>query len=341
MKKISFIRQKYTPYGGAERYLERVANVLKEKNIDYEIIHADFPKWLPSWLKALLFNKQVCGKKEKKFYFSLDRIICPDIYRAGDGVHKAFLKSKGISLNPLHLTYLYLEKKCFRNAKKIIANSKQVKNQIVEYYKIDADKIAVIYNGIEIKEFDKEQSKMKIGQEFGIKEDSKIILFAGSGFERKGVAEFLQILALLNSDYHAFILGKEKKISKYKQMAKAMGLEGKVTFTGPRNDIDHFYAASDIFLFPTRYEPFSNVVLEAMSFENVVFTTAQNGAAEILPKELVMKNPKDLSVVKKIDTLLQNNDKLVKIQKEMREISKEYTIEKNVQKTLEVIYELI
>ncbi|WP_187647932.1 glycosyltransferase family 4 protein [Nitrosophilus labii] len=338
---ISFIRQKYTPYGGAERYLERLTKVLKEKDIDFEIIHANFPNWLPSWIKALLFNRQICSKKNKKFYFSLDRIACPDIYRAGDGVHKEFLKTKGISLNPLHLTYLYLEKKAFLNAKKIIANSNMIKDQILKNYNVPPEKIVVIYNGIEIKEFDKIESRVLLSKEFGIDKDIKIILYAGSGFKRKGVVEFLQTLALLESDFHAFVLGKEKNISKYKKMAKDLGIDAKVTFTGPRKDIDYFYAASDIFLFPTHYEPFSNVVLEAMSFENVTFTTAQNGASEILPKEFILKKPKDFSVAKKIDLFLKDEEKLNKTQKKMREISKNFTIEKNVQKTLEVIYELV
>jgi len=336
MKKISFIRQKYTPYGGAEKYLKRLTDVLKEKSIEYEIIYANLPKWLPSWLKALVFNYKVCKNKDAKFYFSLDRITCPDIYRAGDGVHKAFLKIKGFSLNPLHLTYLFLEKKTFKNAKKIIANSKMVKEQIIKYYKINPNKIEVVYNGINIKEFDKEKAKKRLQREFKI-DDEKIILFVGSGFERKGVKEFFEILSIINYPFKAFVVGKEKKIKRFKELAKKLKIQTKVYFTGPRKDVDIFYAASDIFIFPTHYEPFSNVILEAMSFENVVFTTMQNGASEILPKDFIMQSPKDFSIVSKIEKLLNNEEKLKKSQKNMREISKNYTIEKNVEKILEII----
>ncbi|WP_281950390.1 glycosyltransferase family 4 protein [Nitrosophilus kaiyonis] len=340
MKKISFIRQKYTPFGGAERYLERLINYLKDKNIECEIVHANLPKWLPSWIKAILFNYKVCKNKKNRFYFSLDRISCPDIYRAGDGVHKAFLKTKGFSLNPLHLTYLYLEKKTFNNAKKIIANSILIKEEIIKYYKIDPKKIEVIYNGIEIKDFDKEKAKKELQKEFKI-DDEKIILFIGSGFKRKGAKEFLEIISQIDIDFKAFIVGKEKNISFYKNYAKELKIDKNVFFTGPRKDVDIFYAASDIFIFPTHYEPFSNVVLEAMSFENIVFTTKQNGASEILKKEYIMQNPKDFSIVSKIKTLLNDEENLNKIQKEMKNIAKNYTIEKNAQKTLEVINEFI
>ncbi len=340
MKKISFIRQKYTSFGGAEKYLKRLTNKLNEKDIEYEIIHSNLPKWLPSWLKAILFNKQICKNKKNKFYFSLDRITCPDIYRAGDGVHKEFLKTKKFSLNPLHLTYLYIEKRCFINTKKIIANSNLVKKQIISNYKISPLKINVIYNGIKIKNFNKKEAKEKLKKEFKI-DDEKIILFVGSGFKRKGVKEFLEIISKIDMDFKAFIIGKEKNIKKYKDLTNSLNLEKKAIFTGPRKDVDIFYSASDIFLFPTHYEPFSNVVLEAMSFENVTFTTHQNGASEILPKEFVMKNPQDFDIVLKIKKLLMSNEYLKEIQKGMREISKNFTIEKNAKKTIEVINEFI
>jgi len=332
VKKIIFLRQKYTPLGGAEKYLRRLSKNLDEKNIEYEITHSNLPKWLPPWIKALAFNKQVCKNKKDKFYFSLERITCPDIYRAGDGVHKEFLKTKKFSLNPLHLVYLYLEKKCFDNVKKIIANSKFVKEQIISNYQIPSEKIEIIYNGIEIKDFDKRNSKVKLKKEFGI-DNEKIVLFVGSGFERKGVKEFLEIISKIDIDFKAFIIGKDKKIKRYKDLTKRLNLEKKVIFTGPRKDVDIFYSASDIFLFPTHYEPFSNVVLEAMSFENITFTTKQNGASEILPKEFVMKNPKDFGIVSKIEKLLKNDKYLEKTQQDMREISENFTIEKNAKKT--------
>jgi len=114
---LYLIRQKFTPFGGAENYLARLSAGLKNKNISHEIIYSSVPRWLPSWLKALWFNLELClFKKKNRFYFSLERITCPDIYRAGDGVHKVFLQTKGFSLNPLNPIYLYLEKKMFSSS---------------------------------------------------------------------------------------------------------------------------------------------------------------------------------------------------------------------------------
>ena len=93
MRKIYFIREKKSHHGGAEIYLARLIVQFKKQNINHKSIYSIFPSFLPSWLRLILFNLQVWIYKGDKFYFSLERIICPDIYRAGDGVHKAFFEN--------------------------------------------------------------------------------------------------------------------------------------------------------------------------------------------------------------------------------------------------------
>ena len=341
--KIYFTRANKTKFGGAEVYLSRLSQELSKNNIDHQIIHSVFPKWLPSWFRALLFNLQACFFKSNKFYFSLDRITCPDVYRAGDGVHKVFLSvEKKSKTNLLHPVYLFLEKRCFNNAKYIIANSRMVAQQIIDTYKINPEKIRVVYNGIEYKKINLQLSFGRISKEFSLDEKQSIILYVGSGFKRKGVEEFLQIISRLKtSDIKAFIIGKAKNIKHYQDLSEKLGIENQVVFTGPREDVDDFYTISDVFLFPTHYEPFSNVLLEAMSFENAIFTTRQNGASEILDNEFVMDNPEDLSVVQKIDKLLLNKEALRIVKKSNRDKSKEFSIEENLSETLKVINEVI
>ncbi|MCD8476745.1 MAG: glycosyltransferase, partial [Sulfurospirillum sp.] len=89
------------------------------------------------------------------------------------------------------------------------------------------------------------------------------------------------------------------------------------------------------------YEPFSNVILEAMSFQNVVITTKQNGASEILDSPFVMQSPQDFSIVKTIDELLENAQKIEAIKQRNYEIVQNFTIEKNAQETMEVINEYL
>ena len=345
MKQLKFIRANKTKFGGAEVYLSRVSEELQKRGIDFELIHSKIPKFLPSWIRVLLFNKKVCKEKNDSLYFSLERIRCPDIYRAGDGVHKVFVEVENKSLlNPLHKIYIALEEKCFKNARKIIANSHMIKKQIIETYNIDEKKIEVIYNGLYLEQPDFKTSYEKLQKEFSFdkKNGKKVFLYVGSGFKRKGVEEFLFILSQLQyKNFQAFIVGKEKKIKYYKKLSQTLGLEKKVFFTGARQDVQDFYTVADIFLFPTRYEPFSNVVLEAMNYSNVVITTQQNGASEILDKNFVMENSKDQSIIEKIDDLLHNKEKLNKIKAQNMKIVQNFSIEKNVEQTLKIIGEVI
>jgi len=338
MSKLYLVREKSTKFGGAEVYLSRLSKVLSNNGIEHKILNSVFPRILPSWLRIILFNLQACLMKKEKFYFSLERIVCPDVYRAGDGVHKIFLSIENKSkFNLLHPVYLFLERRCFNNAKHIIANSQMVKNEIIKVYGVDRHKIDVVYNGIQPKEVDYAQSYQKLSNEFDLQSDTPIILYVGSGFKRKGVEEFLGIISKMTTKCQAFILGKEKKIYYYEQLAKDLGVYNKVVFTGPRTDVVDFYTISDIFLFPTHYEPFSNVVLEAMNFSNAVFTTKQNGAHEILSEKYIMSSPKDFSVVDRIDKLLRNKDALRAAKKDNQLMAAKLSIETNMMKTLEII----
>lgn len=338
MSKLYLVREKSTKFGGAEVYLSRLSKVLSNNGIEHKILNSVFPRILPSWLRIILFNLQACLMKKEKFYFSLERIVCPDVYRAGDGVHKIFLSIENKSkFNLLHPVYLFLERRCFNNAKHIIANSQMVKNEIIKVYGVDRHKIDVVYNGIQPKEVDYAQSYQKLSNEFDLQSDTPIILYVGSGFKRKGVEEFLGIISKMTTKCQAFILGKEKKIYYYEQLAKDLGVYNKVVFTGPRTDVVDFYTISDIFLFPTHYEPFSNVVLEAMNFGNAVFTTKQNGAHEILSEKYIMSSPKDFSVVDRIDKLLRNKDALRAAKKDNQLMAAKLSIETNMMKTLEII----
>ena len=267
----------------------------------------------------------------------------PDIYRAGDGVHKAFLNAVNKSrFNLLHILYLSVEKKCFQNAKRIIVNSKMIKKEIQENYGINANKISLVYNGFDPEYLEFNESYKKLSKEFKIDQGKKIFLFVGSGYQRKGVKSFLKIISQLkNKDILAFIVGKESKINFYKKLSKEYLIENKVIFTGPRQDVNDFYNVSDFFILPTHYEPFGNVVLEAMSYGNVVFTTSFNGASEILDSDFVMKDPFDYSLVDTIKDLLDAPKKIDLIKERNIIKAKKFSEEKNAIETMRVINEVI
>jgi len=350
-KKIIFLRSIKTKFGGAEVFLSRLTEALKQRNIDFEILNSSAPKFLPSWIKVWWFNLQVKIKKLRNsnlFYFSLDRLTSADIYRAGDGVHKAFLKTRSFSLNPLHLSYLILEKSCFKNSKHIVANSSKTKQEILEHYpNISPSKISIISNGllfskIPFNSLDQPENtskiKEKIAQEFKVNSNIPFILFIGSGFKRKGVSEFLNIISKIKTPFHAFIIGKEKKLFLYQDQAAELNLSQKITFTGQRSDTSDFYLASSLFIYPAQYEPFGNVILEAMAHGCVALTNKNTGALEILPPEFDLDHPESINL---INLLLENPEKLKQAQELQITIAKQYPIEKTADQTFALILKIM
>ena len=343
-KKITFVRRQYTPYGGGERYLQSLNDAMQKRGVDTEILHLEQPKWMPSWIKFPYYDHQACSIKGERFYFSLDRLSCLDIFNAGGGTHKAFLQTKGFSLNPLHPVYLWMEKKTFENARHIIAVSKFVKEEIVSIYDIPDDKVSVVYNGIDIEVYEEteyQSAKQRIKEKFDLEDDVITVLFVGSGFKRKGGEEFLRILSKLKKPFQAFMVGKEKNLEYYKALAKKLNIADRVVFAGPQKDPRDFYYVSDIFLFPTHYEPFGNVILEAMNFKNLVITTKQCGAGEILENKFLMETPTDYSIVERIESYMDNRELLRQEKEKNYRDVQDYTIEKNADETLSIIVSLM
>ena len=103
-----------------------------------------------------------------------------------------------------------------------------------------------------------------------------------------------------DSRYNAVVIGKDKKIPLYAKLAKTLNIDKNVLFLGPKENIKRFYESSDIFLFPTIYEPCSNATLEAASYQNAIITTKQNGAGELFLQDHILEHPNAITQGSKI-----------------------------------------
>jgi UDP-glucose:(heptosyl)LPS alpha-1,3-glucosyltransferase len=368
--KIALIRYKYTHFGGAERYMSRLIDglVARGHNVhvfaslwregdDQNVTFHEVPAIrAASWLRAITFSIN-CGNllRREKFdlIFSLERTLHQDIYRAGDGCHRAWLARKNLGkgllarlstyLNPLHLIYLHLERKLLTDPglKAIIANSKRGKEEIVEHYGVSPDKIHVVYNGIDPDEYpmrERDKHRAELADEFRLKDELRL-LYVGSGFERKGVQTLLKSVARLSMPYKLFIVGKGR-IRKFKKAATRLGISENVIFTGPRTDVTRFYLGSDIFVFPTLYDPFSNATLEAMACGMPIITTAINGVSEIITEGrsgYVIEDSLDDNSIACAISRLAVREAREPMGEEARRTAVLFTMERNVEETMKVI----
>lgn len=367
--RIALIRKKYTPHGGAERYLQQLVDGLLKAGHE---VHLFASKWeeqpgivfhrVPfvkglSFLQVISFAASVrkaLAKEKFDLVHSLERTVCQDVYRAGDGCHKEWLiqrekiypwwKNIFTAINPLHRSILYLEKRLYSypDTKFIIANSQRGKREIISHYAYPADKIEVIYNGVDTKKFHsslREQHLKPVREKLGLKENDFVLLWVGSGFKRKGLGTLLKSLELLwnegRRNWHLLIVGKGK-IKQYQETLKAKEYKERIIFLGPKSDVLPFYGAADVFVLSTVYEPFANVCLEALACGLPVITTSMNGAGEILTSDTgsVVSDPNDAKELAGAIKHWQDNPQ--NTGEACRKLAERFPIEQNVQKTLEI-----
>lgn len=317
MKKIYFIKKKFAQHGGAELYMKTLIEQLK-KEYEIHILAAD---WSPtngvafhsipqtaagSFVSNLSFTSNIrkminsIRKTEPDAsVVSFERTDCQDIYRAGEGCHaewleirsktEPFFKRLSFRLNPLHLHMLNMEQRLFRTTPVIIANSKMVKDQIIKHYAVPAERIQVLYNGVDLKKFspgNKDLWRAVVRKQCELTTDAKVAFFVGSGFKRKGLKMAIDAIAEAakqkgDSHLRLLVIGKGNS-QEYLSQAKKLGIAPLITFLETQRGIEKFYAAADIFVLPTLYDPFSNATLEAMASGLPVVTTKNNGAAELI-----------------------------------------------------------
>ena len=316
--RIALIRKAYTPFGGAERHVDRFIDGLLAAGHD---VHLYTARWtttaesprvgltlhtvpvvgVSSWTEAWSFGTRASRTASIGGYdvvHSFDRVTSCDVYRAGDGVHREWLQCRRAaqpawrraipSLNPLHRVYLSLERGLFQGrARIIVANSERGRADITRHYGTDAARIRVVYNGVDLDHWrmpsmEERQAARGLAK---VEHGQRLAVLIGSGFERKGVATAIRALAALRgksaSAWRLAVVGRGRPEA-YRTLARSLGVGDRVSFVGPVPDVRPWYAAADGLLLPTIYDPFANVCLEALACGVPVVTSAANGAAEII-----------------------------------------------------------
>ncbi len=311
--KIALIRSRYTPFGGAERFIESALDALAEKGVSLTLITREWKG--PAERSVILCNPFHVGRLWRDWGFarsvqaslarnrfalvqSHERIAGCDVFRAGDGVHAAWLEARNRAkgslaqfatwISPWHRYMLGAEAKMFVDPRlrAVICNSRMVANDIRRHFHVPEEKLHVIYNGVDSDYFSpalRELHRASVRENLAIPAISVVYLFVGVGFDRKGVRQLLTAFAKLPDEQaHLVIVGNDRKQNAYEAQADALGIGNRVRFCGPQRDIRPFYGAADVFVLPTLYEPLSNAILEALASGLPVITSTRSGAAELI-----------------------------------------------------------
>lgn len=185
-----------------------------------------------------------------------------------------------------YLLRLYIERKIFLrgNSRHIVAISNLVKRQLIDTYNIPEENITVIHNGVDLQRFNQTvriKWRKATRAAFNLRDDDILLLFVGHDFKRKGLEYVLRALPPLDRNVKLLVAGKDNPEA-YKRMAGALGISERVTFAGPVDAMEKVYASADIFVFPTLYDAFGSVGLEAMACGLPVITSRYSGFSELV-----------------------------------------------------------
>ena len=150
----------------------------------------------------------------------------------------------------------------------VIVNSKFMKNDLQRLFGLPYEKINVVPNGINTTAYNGVEKDYDFRRKYAM-DNEKIILFMGRLVYEKGVQHLISAMPKILSGYHdakLIIAGKGGMLDELKAQVNAMGLGNKVYFTGYLNakQVSKMYKCADVSVFPSTYEPFGIVALEAM-----------------------------------------------------------------------------
>jgi len=363
---IVFVRRGYSPTGGAETYLKRLASGVIEAGCDVRLVTTnDWPEaeWPFGPITRVREKSPVGFANELErirndlgcdVLFSLERVWSCDVYRAGDGVHRAWLDRRKKFELPLkrfvrnlsskHQDLLRLEQSLFsdRRTRHVISGSGMVKDEIVNFYRYPAERIDIVRNGVPLEKFRFDPSlREKSREDLNLKPEQTALLFAGSGWERKGLLFAIEAAALCGDGDLRLLVAGRGNAKLYKTKSLRFWREDPVKFLGEVSEMLPVYAAADVFILPTIYDPFSNACLEALACGLPVITTRSNGFSEIIENGIhgsIVDHAGDLRGLRDSIFLWSDASRRALARSANMQLAAQFGISKNTRETLAILF---
>lgn len=165
-----------------------------------------------------------------------------------------------------------------------IAISENDKLRLIKFFKINADKIKVVYNGLNTSEIDRQISKDSAVRKNTLNRKTIIGTIGRYNYQKAYdvLVESVCLLAEKNKNFHFCFIGTGEEETKIKQLVKDKNLEQYITFVGYTKEIFKYMLGFDIFILTSRYEGVPYVLLEAMYLEIPIICTKVGGIDNIL-----------------------------------------------------------
>ncbi len=332
--------------GGAERYTIDLAAGLARRGHDVSILASSFAE-LPAAVSGITMRAtgMIRVGRYIRFLNSVDAAMhsggydivhamlpvrrC-DVYHphagiAVEAIKRGHLKHRkrisqtiagcGNQLNLRRQRFGAVEKELLtgNDSPMVLCLSGKIQSTVQQYYpNLPVDRLVVLFNSVDLNRFDPTNAAGKreqLRQKFGFSSDDIVGLMLAQDFERKGLRQAIEAIAKVQRSNVRLLVAGRQDPTVYKQLAQSLGVADRVHFNGPTDDPVAFYAAADFFVLPTRADPCSLVVLEALAMGVPVISTSANGACEIMMNHnhgRILEDPADVSAL--ADAMLELSD---------------------------------
>jgi glycosyltransferase involved in cell wall biosynthesis len=177
------------------------------------------------------------------------------------------------------------ERVCFRlnRPQRFVCVSEGVADEIRSYFPEHAGRTISIPNGVDIDAFapgSREADARALRRELRIGDDRRVAIFVGSEWQRKGLEPAVRALALAPA-WDLLVVGNGDR-ERYAQLAERFGVGAAVHWIGVSRDVAPLYQLADALVFPTSYEAFPLVALEAAASGLPILATPVNGIRELV-----------------------------------------------------------
>ncbi|MBI1347388.1 glycosyltransferase [bacterium] len=303
--------------GGAERYTVDLAAALARRGIESSLISSTpgpeipgvTPVVLPArglsrsgrylrWLRAVETHRAAAN-------YDIVHAALPirdcDVYHphaglAAEAVERGHLKRTGWSrlgswmgnqLNGRRQAFAFVERKLLSGSRRpiVISLSSYVQTAIRQFYRLPEDRHACLFNAVDLQRFDPaatHSAGTTWRQSLGCSDQDVLALMIAQDFARKGLSEAIAAVAQVPDPRLKLVVVGKPDPTAWQQQAQSLGVTHRVIFSGPTTQPAACYRGADFFVLPTKHDPCSLVVLEALAMGLPVITTTRNGAAEAM-----------------------------------------------------------
>lgn len=312
--RLALVHMRHGPVGGTERILEALARHLVERGhavtivcrshgashpaVRFQVLRRAVPgsAWR-MWAFAQDVERHVRAA-DYELVFALGKTWTHDVIRTSGGSHATYVERMraaggggwrdwALLRGPKDRLALAIERRAYAPGayRRVIANSRLVRDDMVRRHAIPAERIEVVPNGVDVARF-RPRSAEEVAawrRSVGLAPGDFVFLFLGKGFVRKGLARTLaafEELARARPESRLVVVGRDSGAARFEAEARARGLAARVRFLGERRDPELCLAACDVHVLPTWYDSFAFTVLEALACGKPVVTTDGAGASE-------------------------------------------------------------